>query len=212
MHAARASRTSCRTTRTYSRRYGRGTRLHAPCVPHAHDTPHPPYDRTLHIAHWHGPLFWHLLCVKQSSAASHKCHYCVRHFGRVFISPYKTPSTPLAAQCDAACISSLASCRFQRMELHWLELANERSCTFYYQNLKVCLVHRALWLLELMICCNASITRPSSSLATGNILAAATSQSANYAIRSSLFLCIAGIGSSCCDIASYFTEACCACS
>ena len=53
------------------------------------------------------------------------------------------------------------------------------SCTFYYQNLKVCLVHRALWLLELMICCNASITLPSSSLATGNVLAAATSQSAN---------------------------------
>ena len=48
-------------------------------------------------------------------------------------------------------------CRFQHVELCWLERTNA-FCTFYYQGLEVCLVHRARWLLELMICCNASIT------------------------------------------------------
>lgn len=32
-----------------------------------------------------------LLRVEESSAASHKCHFRVRHFGRVFNSPYKNP-------------------------------------------------------------------------------------------------------------------------
>ena len=41
-------------------------------------------------------------------------------------------------------------CRFQHVELCWLERTNA-FCTFYYQGLEVCLVHRARWLLELMI-------------------------------------------------------------
>ena len=31
----------------------------------------------------------HLPTAQESSAAFHKCHFCVRHFGRVFDLPYK---------------------------------------------------------------------------------------------------------------------------
>ena len=129
-------------------------RVHV-CMRHACLT-HTTYDRTLHIAHWHGPLFWHLLCVKESSAASHKCHDRVRHFGRVFISPYKTPSTPLAAQCDA----QRAFFRWPAVAFSAWSFTGSSECARpvrSIQSLKVCLVHRALWLLELMICCNASV-------------------------------------------------------
>ena len=35
------------------------------------------------------PLSWDLLCVEESLAASDKCHFRARHFGRAFILPYK---------------------------------------------------------------------------------------------------------------------------
>ena len=33
--------------------------------------------------------FWNLLSTQESSAASQKCRFRVRHFGRVFVLPYK---------------------------------------------------------------------------------------------------------------------------
>ena len=41
---------------------------------------------------WHTlacPSHLNLPCCVESSAATHKCHFRVRHFGRVFILPYK---------------------------------------------------------------------------------------------------------------------------
>ena len=42
-----------------------------------------------HAARRQASLISDLLRVKESSAASHKCHFRVRHFGRVLKSPYK---------------------------------------------------------------------------------------------------------------------------
>jgi hypothetical protein len=47
----------------------------------------------LHLAHI-SPVH-DLPSVQESSAASYKCHFCVRHFGRVFDLPYKMLLTQL---------------------------------------------------------------------------------------------------------------------
>ena len=79
--------------------------LTAPHTPHAHPTHpvaatpawpmHSSADTAQVIAanmsHDHVSLccFYNLPSVQESSAASHKCHFCVRHFGRVFALPFK---------------------------------------------------------------------------------------------------------------------------
>ena len=69
-------------------------RRHGQCTKPAHSTSHTArgHDCCRSIAHLacHSLLsFWSLLRTQESSAASHKCRFRVRHFGRVFVLPYK---------------------------------------------------------------------------------------------------------------------------
>ena len=64
------------------------THLHVVVEPHA---PHS-HDHMIVCMYHAGSAFLllHLPTPKESSVASHKCHFRVRHFGRVFSLPYKT--------------------------------------------------------------------------------------------------------------------------
>ena len=66
------------------------THLHVVVEPHA---PHS-HDHMIVCMYHAGSAFLllHLPTPKESSVASHKCHFRVRHFGRVFSLPYKTAS------------------------------------------------------------------------------------------------------------------------
>ena len=70
-----------------SRLHGRSTHLHVFVEPHAPRS----HDHMI-LCMWHAGVFVSLLdlpTLQESSAASHKCHFRVRHFRRVFDSPYK---------------------------------------------------------------------------------------------------------------------------
>ena len=91
MHVDRASCTSC-THYSFMRTPMRPCHTSSRAMSlTGHNTPHTPWLHNCpHVAHWHDPLFLHLLCVEESSAASHKCQFRVRHFGRVFDYLYKS--------------------------------------------------------------------------------------------------------------------------
>ena len=49
-----------------------------------------------------------MLCVEESLAASHKCHFRVRHFGRVFALPYKSTYCRILINVAASMASATA--------------------------------------------------------------------------------------------------------
>jgi hypothetical protein len=58
-----------------------------PHAPHSHD------HMIVRMCHTGLAFFLlHLPTAQESSAASHKCRFCVCHFGRVSNLPYKYPS------------------------------------------------------------------------------------------------------------------------
>ena len=75
------------STCPFARRHGQCTRLRTAQVTwHAGMTA---VDQLAHLACHSLLSFWNLLSTQESSAASHKCHFRVRHFGRVFDLPFK---------------------------------------------------------------------------------------------------------------------------
>ena len=90
MHDDRASRTSSmHDSLMCTPVLPRYTSACAMCLT-THILRHSAHSMITHVACWHDPLFLHLLCIKENSAASDKCHFRVRHFGRVFNLPYTT--------------------------------------------------------------------------------------------------------------------------
>ena len=75
------------STCPFAHRHGQCTRLRTAQVTwHAGMTA---VDQLAHLACHSLLSFWNLLSTQESSAASHKCHFRVRHFGRVFDLPFK---------------------------------------------------------------------------------------------------------------------------
>ena len=93
MHATFATRTPrAHTTRPFARQHGRSTRLHVPQVTrHTHHVDS--RSQPLPVGQCPCAARRILLIVPESSAASHKCRFHVRHFGRVFVLPYKIIGT-----------------------------------------------------------------------------------------------------------------------
>ena len=90
MHAlctTRASTVQARSACPFARRHDRSSHLHVSVELRA------PYSHNHMVVHMcHACLAFsllHLPNAQESSAASHKCHFCVRRFGRVFELPYK---------------------------------------------------------------------------------------------------------------------------
>ena len=88
LSAPRAPQT--RSACPFARRHDRSSHLHVFVEPHA---PHSHDHMIVRMCHT-GLAFslLHLPTAQESSAASHKCHFCVCHLGRVFNLPYKYPS------------------------------------------------------------------------------------------------------------------------
>ena len=75
------------STCPFARRHGQCTHLHTAQV-----TRHagiPAVDQWPHLACHNLLSFCSLLSTQESSAASQKCRFRVRHFGRVFVLPYE---------------------------------------------------------------------------------------------------------------------------
>ena len=89
-----------------------------------------------------------LLSTPESSAASHKCRFRVRRFGRVFALPYKRPLTSSrcstrsaahqcsavqrnAAQCSAV-QRSAAQCSAVQLDWIWRAVVKNEGCSFQW--------------------------------------------------------------------------------
>ena len=93
--------------------------------------------------------------VKESSAASHRCHFRVRHFGRLFTLPYKR-SCVVALRCqlrlDISSLLGLSPCHRKR---------SRRSSTWMVSTV-FSISHHGSWSLGLAWSQTPSVTRSSS--------------------------------------------------
>ena len=88
MHTGCTSRTSC-MLHSFMRTPARPQHTSASVMSLTHTAVCALLDPVVvHMSHI-GMATWDLLCVEESLAASDKCHFRARHFGRAFILPYK---------------------------------------------------------------------------------------------------------------------------
>ena len=127
-------------------------------------TAHMHYRSTARLAPHSPLLFTIMLSAQESSAASHKCYFRVRHFGSIFELPYKKLGAGCSSLCHRSTLVNQACCDRTLAVMTVAARYCFASCRFACYRFARCRFARRLLAVALLAACFAHCCFASTSL------------------------------------------------